>query len=87
MITPEALNADLLSARELAVAQLRDDSLTPGEHKVAWYSYINAPRDADLPHFDTCALKYGGHRCTCGLVSSAPDSALDEGASFYEGNS
>jgi hypothetical protein len=28
----------------------------------------NAEEVHGLPHLDTCALKYGQHRCTCGLL-------------------
>jgi hypothetical protein len=28
----------------------------------------NAEDVHGLPHLDTCALKYGQHRCTCGLL-------------------
>lgn len=34
--SPEAIPADL-TAREHAEAQLRDENLTPGEHRVAWF--------------------------------------------------
>lgn len=38
-INPEALNPDSLTAREHALAQLRDPDLTPGEHRAAWFVY------------------------------------------------
>jgi hypothetical protein len=31
----------------------------------------NEPSIAGLPHTDTCGLKYGGERCTCGLGNEA----------------
>lgn len=27
------------------------------------------------PHMDSCQLKYGGKRCTCGLLATNPDSS------------
>jgi hypothetical protein len=40
-----------------------------------WYKTIQAAIDKKTapamtlpPHLDTCALKYGGPRCTCGLL-------------------
>jgi hypothetical protein len=29
----------------------------------------NALKACELPHLDTCGLKYGGPKCTCGLES------------------
>lgn len=35
-VPPESINADSLSPREHADAQLRDPDLTPGERRAAW---------------------------------------------------
>lgn len=48
MINPESLNADQLTPREHADAQLRDPDLTPGERRAAWiYRCSLKPPDYD----------------------------------------